>query len=552
MKINVKSVSLYCFLFFFILVTLSACEINIADEGEKENDIFVKEDDVAIRPERGGQIRLFSTKVDTFNPLLSFNSYVKEYSKLMFDSLYEIDERQIARNSLVKSDELSEDGLVWTFNLRDDVRWHNGYPFSAKDVEFTLKILSRLDLDSIYKNNLDGIRSFSVVDDNTFKITTESKDTNLPWKLTFPILPWSYYIDQEGFEIDNKRPPIGTGYYRVLRYDMGERLILERNDNWWKALYDEDERPFLDRIEILFFDDHKKELTAFQNRQVDIAFLDKEMLEQFKNRRDVTFQKYTSNEFEFLTFNLKSDSFVKVDAVRRAIAKGIDRTQIINLLTRKDTSLDNLPIASESWLNDKFLPQFVASKDRARHVLFEEGFLFGDKYFFVIDEDGEERILEIELLVNMDNKKRVMICEDIKTQLEDIGIRVEIIAKERADYFNALTQKNYELAISGIALADYLDFESLYHSKENGLNLAGYESVKMDNLLLQFKETESLDKKRKISEDIRKLLSEDVPYIGLFFYNKALAYNREIFGNLEPRYWHKLNDIKSFAVERKE
>jgi peptide/nickel transport system substrate-binding protein len=123
------------------------------EEKENNKETEYSGDIMDKGPVRGGNLRLFSTVPDTLNPILTKNLYVKDFSELIFESMTKLDKSQKPIPVLADKWEVSQDGLTWVFYLRNDVVWQDGTPFTAEDVEFTLKNILDPKVDTIYKKN---------------------------------------------------------------------------------------------------------------------------------------------------------------------------------------------------------------------------------------------------------------------------------------------------------------------------------------------------------------------------------------------------------------
>ncbi len=493
----------------------------------------------------GGTINLFSTRPDTLNPIQSFNSYVKYYSPILYDGLYRLDSDQIPQNWLAIKENVSQNGLVWTINLREDVLWHNGFRLTTDDIEYTFKNILDPSTENIYKNNLQNVVGFSLIDPLTFQVTLAEKDVFFPWKLTFPILSSSYYR-LEGGE-DKGIPPVGTGPFMFSHFDGEVRMVLKRYESWWGGLTSQEslKKPYLEEVNIIFHTDSSQMPIAFQNGNIDLAILEKESFSPFRNRKDVGFKSYSSNEFEFLALNLNSPSPISQREVRRSISEAIDRNLIINSALGGAGVPSNLPISPESFYYKSFLWTYTPSKDKAHSILFDNNWRLENGLYTKI-KDGISQSIEFTLLINSGNLKRMSVAQIIKDQLRDIGMDVTILALDNQNYYDALLNGKYDVALAGVTLPFHPELKRLYSSREMVINVAGYSEVLTDNLLAIYYSINDLREQVDILEKINFQIKEDVPYLGLYFYENALVYQRNLRGNFSPRAWDEINDITSW------
>jgi peptide/nickel transport system substrate-binding protein len=495
----------------------------------------------------GGKISLFSIRPDTLNPIRSFNAYVKYYAPILYDGLYRLDPEQMPQNWLSEREEVSENGLVWTFKIREGVRWHNGFNVTTDDVEYTFKSILDPANENIYRNNLQNVLSFSVVNSLTFQVTLEEKDVFFPSKLTFPILSAGYYLLDGSEEKDTRIPPVGTGPFMFSYFEGEMKMVLARNENWWGNHLDQNplQRPYLDEVNIIFYKDSSQMAGAFQNGDIDLAIFEQDDFSRFRKRTDIAFKTYASNEFEFLAFNLNSDSPVSQQEVRRSIAEAVDRNLMINSVLGGAGIPSNYPITPESYYFKSFLWSFTPSIDKAHTILFDENWRL-ENGFYTKTKDGISRRLEFTLLINAGNSRRMGVAQNLKDQLRDIGMDVKILVLENQQYYEALMNGDYEVALMGITLPFYPEFKSLYSSRERVINVSGYNEVVMDNLLAIFYSLRDARSQIDMLEKMMIQITKEVPYLGLYFHENALVYQRSLRGDFKPRSWNQIHDITTW------
>ena len=156
-----------------------------------------------------------STAFDTMNPLSSYMQVTYEFFMLVYDSLVKYDENYNAVPDLAKEWSVSDDGLTWTFKLQEGVKWHDGQPFTSKDVKFTYDLMLNTGLGYMYSSYLTGITDIQCPDDLTVVIVTEEPKANMLMNTT-PILPEHIFsaIPETELETWPNESPVGTGPYK--------------------------------------------------------------------------------------------------------------------------------------------------------------------------------------------------------------------------------------------------------------------------------------------------------------------------------------------------
>lgn len=152
-------------------------------------------------------IRLGIAEYDTLNPIVSHNKYVQEISKLIFEPLLTISPDYRIENALAAEwSKINE--TTYLIKLKENILWHDGEKFEAKDVQFTIDRLK--EGNSIYSYNVEKVNGLEVIDDTTVKITLNEEVPFFEYNLTFPILPYHQYITEDFWT--STRMAAGTRY----------------------------------------------------------------------------------------------------------------------------------------------------------------------------------------------------------------------------------------------------------------------------------------------------------------------------------------------------
>lgn len=537
-----KNIILIIFLVLSFIVTLSAC-----DKDKKSLDGLdgIIEDK---GPVRGGTIKLFSTIPDTLNPIFTKNSHVKNFSSLVYEPLIKLDSNQKCVPVLSDKWTVSEDLLTWTFHIRENVFWHDNVPLTAEDVNFTFQIITDVNLQSIYKENLKNVISFSVVDKNNFAVVLKQIDSFTPELMVFPILP-KHYFDGENMSITPKNmSPLGTGAYKFVVYNQGNTIEFTRNEKWWNAKNKDSklpDLPYVDNIVVNIGNNSSEGAKRFQTRDIDILSLEYGDSSKYSARRDLIFQKYPSKKFDYLALNLKS-SFLWSKAVRQAIACAINIDGIISKTLGGNAIASDFPVIPDTWLNKSDTVAYDYNIENAKKILNQDGWteIQGIMYKNIY---GVSRPLKLQLAVNDDNKTRVKVANDIKNNLKDVGIDVEIKLMSWEEEMNIVSKKWYDMALMGVEITSIPEISFMY-STYGGFNSAGYSNQTVDNLLEQIKKEANSATKEEFFKKMKEIITDDVPYVGLYFYHNAVVYNNRIRGEMSPNFWNVYNDINRWYL----
>lgn len=580
LKRNILKKAVLIIILIVINIYITSCNSYMGNfyediDNDDEQLDFVVDDIVDMGPVKGGQLNLFSTPPDTLNPVLTKNAYIKDYLAFVFESLVELDKKQKPVPLLAESWEVSEDLLVWTFKLRDNVYWHDGTPFTSEDVKFTFDVILNSGDDSIYKGNIENIESYNVENDKTFKIKLFEPDSFTPERLIFPIIQSAAKFtgdmgNTEDLEAGEDVPednmegeetaagdgieaatgtnfkPIGTGPYVFKEYKEDEHILLESNEEWWKGIGEGEKGenlPYISRINIKIFKKNSSVGDAFQSNKVDVVHMSRAAWIRYNGRMDITLKRYPSNEFEFIAFNLSND-ILKETEIRKAIAYTVDRTKIINDIMPGEAVASEFPVIPDTWMYDTNVISNEVSLEKARALISESGWE-ENRNGVLSKRIGWRNVpLELELLVNDDNDTRIKVAEEIKKQLGNVGITVNINKVKWDELNKRVKDGKFDMVFLGCTITPVADISFLYSSKEieDGFNIAGYSKESVDSYLELILKENDYSRKKAFFTNLRNIINRDVPYLGLYFYNDAALYNKKIKGILNPGTWTKYED----------
>lgn len=523
------------------------------------NGIYLNNDDIMDKgPVKGGTLNLFSTFPDTLNPLLTKNSYVCDFLSLIYEGLVTLDEKQQPQPLLSDKWLVSSDGLIWNFHMKDGVMWSDGKAFTAKDVEYTFNFLLNADVDSVYKKQLKNIASFMAVDSSNFKIVLLKPDSFTAEMMTFPILP--EHLQNSIFEKDNFKP-VGTGPFKFGEYLRGKSITLKKNDAWWYINAGKDrsnETILMDEICIKLYKSAEDSINAFQVYDIDAACINMDDINKYASRTDMIIKKYASREFEFLSFNLHNPVFADI-SVRKAVSAAIDRQEIVQEILNGYATVCDIPIHPDSWLYGglKSVSAGVNTGKTPKDILLEGGWKEKESGFYKMF-NGINKKLEIELLVNNNNSRRILAAERLCRQLAEAGIAAKVLKLPWSSLYNSIDTGKFDLAYAGCRVTQVPDLSFLYSSgylpaaipvQDNiGRNISGYYSLEAYNLIDQMYKETDYEKKKNILSGFIETVNNDLPYIGLFFLDNAVIYRKNVRGSLKPYVWNKYHDITGWYL----
>ncbi|MBL7068777.1 MAG: peptide-binding protein [Candidatus Omnitrophica bacterium] len=464
----------------------------------------------------------------TLVPILASDSASGDICGLIFNGLVKYDKNINLIGDLASGWEIKDGGLTIIFYLRKDVKWHDGAPFTAKDVKFTYERLIDPQVPTPYSGDFKKVESLKVIDDTTIKVTYREIFSPGLASWGMPIMPEHILKNEDLLTTDFSRNPVGTGPYKFVRWRSGERIDLISNHDYFE------QRPYIDRYIYRIIPDPTTMFLELQTEGVDYMGLTPL---QYKRQTDTPFFKerfrkfrYPAFGYTYMAFNLKDERF-RDKRVRRAINYAVDKEEIIEGVLFGLGRVCTGPFVPESWAYNEDVKPLRYNPDRARKLLKEAGWEDTDNDGW-LDKNGE--VFEFTIITNQGNDTRKHTAEIMQRRLREIGIKVNIRILEWAVFLNEFVNKRrFEALILGWGLSRDPDCYDIWHSsktKEGEFNFVGYSNPEVDRLLEEGRGTFDIIKRKAIYREIHQILYDEQPYLFLYVADALPAVHRRFRG----------------------
>ncbi|WP_024834712.1 peptide ABC transporter substrate-binding protein [Ruminiclostridium josui] len=529
---------------------LSACTVNLNIKSNNQvEDIYEGKYDVLDKgPEKGGSVRLFSTPVDTLNPIVTNNQYVQDFLGLVFEGLFKLDEKQQPVPVLAQSAVTSADGLKITITLKNGIKWHDGAPLQSGDVVFSINSILDTKNGSVYAAGLQNIASVSAGNNNSVVISLKQPDALMIYSLTFPIIPIHYYNKEKLSEKSSKKnlAPIGTGPYTFVSYDAKTGVKLKANDNWWNKGDSELTTPYIQSVEVKIFQNTGKATNAFQSRDVDVVTTDYSEFKNYIGRTDISLKRYPSKNYEFLSLNITKGPMAN-KSLRSALAGFIDKKKLIDTAAYGIAVPAELPLFPNSWINQLVNIEQYSDLKKSKQLMTQNGYVLSHNKYV---SKTNSKAFSLKLIVNQENELRVNTANAIAAQLAKNGITVEVEKLTWENVQNRIKSGAYDMALLGYKISTKPDLSFAYSSDniKTGLNTAKFSNPVVDGYLQQILSQPDGEKQKSLYTNLLKTVLDERPYIGLYFINNSLLCSKNIKGAVNPNIWNSYNDFSQWYV----
>lgn len=463
-------------------------------------------------------------------PALSSDSASSQITARLYIGLVRYNKKLEIEPYAAESYEVLDGGLRLRFKMRRDLKWMDGHPLDANDVEFTYKLMTDPSTPTAYAGDYLRVKEFRKIDDYTIEVFYDKPYTRslISWMIS--ILPKHALEGEDLSTTPLRRKPLASGPFKLKSWEPGTRVTLVANDLYFKG------RPYLDGLVVRTIPDLATMFMELRAGKIDSMELTPQQYvyqtgsKEFKNNYNV--YKDLSLGYTFMGYNLKSPLFSDA-RVRRAFAHAINKEDIISGVLFEQGIPTVGPYIPGTWVyNDKIKP-YAYDMDEAARLLAEAGWSRGKDG--LLAKDGQR--FEFTILVNQGNEQRTKIAVIIQSQLKKLGITAKIRAVEWSAFLSEFVYKGFfDALILGWSTTLDPDLHSVWHSDNafpGGLNFVGYKNDEVDALIEEGRSTFDQNVQKRCYDRVQEILHEEQPYAFLYVpYSLPAVHKR--FRGLEP------------------
>lgn len=434
-----------------------------------------------------------TTDVDNLFPWTATQFQAIDVLTQVYGTLTEFDNDLEVIPSLAEEWEVSEDGLTYTFTLRDDVTFSDGSSFDAQDVVFSYEAIMDEETAAVSATNLAAVEEVTAVAAHTVELSLSAPDAALPSKLgstTMAILPSEADLDEIASQ------PVGTGAFVYESRVPNESLTLKANEDFWGGA------PELDSVEFRVIPDQSAIVAALQAGSVQFAVFDDQLVAETIGG-DVEVTETTQLSYHALQINSRATPLDDLN-VRLAIACAIDRQEVLDTAAMGAGEVTG-PITAPAFRSDPSArPCPERDVEKAKQHLADAGHPDGISLSVIVMQDGYSTA--------------VAEAENIQAQLKEAGITLEIETLESGSYVDRWVAGDFELAVALNGGAPDPDaMYGRYFTSTGNLNpVAGYSSESLDTLFTEGKAETDPEARKEIYDQISRELEDNAAWVWLF------------------------------------
>ncbi|KKI84782.1 peptide ABC transporter substrate-binding protein [Shouchella clausii] len=472
----------------------------------------------------------------SLNPQIAFEAVSNAPLNNIMEGLTRLGSDHTPEEATAESWEISDDGLTYTFHIRDDANWSNGEPVTAEDFEYAWKELVNPETASsaaFLAELIEGAAEYNAgegspedmavtaIDDKTLEVVLTSPQQYFLSIIANP----SFFPVHKATAEDNPDwhteadTYVSNGPFVLAGWDHNSELRMERNDQYWDA-----ENVALDGVKWLMLEDAMTAYQMYEQGNLHAAAPPADMAEQLIAEGEVDLLEQAGTYF--YRFLVTEEPFQN-QKIRHAFAKAVDRQAIVDSVIRQNQEPAGAfvsygftePGGGDFRESGGDLLEYDPDEAKA---LLEEG----------MAEEGYSELPPVTLSYSSGVDEHQRIAETLQQMYqENLGVSVELAVVESSVFLDQ--QRNLELQMSRSSfIADYADPVNFLESFVAGssMNRTGWENEEYDRLIAESKEEGEEERRFALLHEAEALLMEEMPIFPLYFYNQPILENDSVTG----------------------
>jgi peptide/nickel transport system substrate-binding protein len=479
-------------------------------------------------------VAAFPTEPEILNFVIGSDIYVSEIGRYVADGLFDYDKDLNVIPRLAKEWSWTHDHLQLTVKIHENVKWHDGVPFTADDIKYTIdKIKDPKSRSDNKIASFEKVKKVEVLDPYTIRLYYTEPYAPALAALADNIyfIAKHIYENENWFESPYNFKPMGTGPYKFVEWDRGNRIILERNPDYWG-----EKKPYLDRIVYLIRQEETVRFQSLLSGEVDYATM--KPVQWVKEAATPAFEArfhkhlYYVQSFNYVGWNMDgSNSFFLDKKVRQAMALAFDRKGVSDTIFYGLYKVAACSQHPSSWaLNPKIQP-WPYDPEKAKALLEEAG--WSDRNGDGVRENASGKPFRFTALIPAQIEITNQIAQVMREQFRKVGLEMDIQPLEWAVFLQRVKEGKFEAEIAAWSLGlDPVDEYDLWHSSQwpDGINYGKYANKEVDKLLSDARYEFDQEKRKLMYWRSQELIHEDQPYMFLYYPPTLLAIDKRFQG----------------------
>lgn len=512
------------FIFYVLSIILLLSSLTLLNKVNKSISVNV--------PTHGGFLQEGIVGSPRFvNPVLAVSDVDHDLTSLIYSGLVKPSLDNNIVLDLAESYDVSNDGLIYTFKLKDNIYFHDGKKLTTDDVEFTI---NKIQDSTIKSPKRPGFYDVKIEKINEREISFILKKPYSPFieNLTVGILPKHLWVNlsTEQFPLSQYNvEPIGSGPYKITKMETLQKNMLLIPTYYELNAFDKyvNHKPFIEKLIIRFYKDEKALITGYNKKEIEsLNSISPDKISEINIQKNSVIQKTALPRVFAVFFNQNQSEALSFKEVRQALDLVVNRNKIVNEVLYSYGKALYGPMPAELNENTKEV-NIEENIDSALKILSKAGWTLSSTTGIMQKKVSKTKTVQLTFTIStLNSHDLVKTAELVKNDWEKIGAKVEINQYDFGDLQqNIIRPRKFEALLFGEVIGRNMDFFAFWHSSQRndpGLNISMYTNAKVDKLLEDARKTSDIDTRINKYKEFSKEVEKDIPAI--FLYSPEFIY----------------------------
>lgn len=419
-----------------------------------------------------------------------------EINALLFNGLTAHDGENQVVPGLADRWDYDETAYTYTFHLRDGVKWHDGQPLTSADVKFTIEAIMDPENGAENAPNYEDVEEITTPDEQTVVFRLTGPNAAFLEYMTMAVLP-RHLLEGEDMQTSSFfRAPVGTGPYKLERWDVGQAIVLVKNEDYYLGC------PNIDQIIFKIVGDDNAQAVQLESGELDLALLDPRNTQSFAGRDGFTCYDMMTADYRGILFNFWNDYWIENRDLIPAVCCAIDRQAIIDSVLLGQGMAAYSPLQRNIYNNEN-VERYDYDPARSKEILESAGCVMGPDGFY--QRNGQEVGFVISVMAG--EQDRIDIAQAAAQQLREAGIHCTVEIPAKIDWGGQMAG-----LIGWGSPFDADDHTYKVFGTGKGANYSGYSNQRVDEYLTLARQSADPSVRRDYYSKFQEELAADPPY----------------------------------------
>lgn len=419
-----------------------------------------------------------------------------EINLLLFAGLTAHDKNNNVVPGLAEEWTFDKSSNTYRFTLREGLEFHDGEPLTAEDVKFTLDSIMDPDNGSENASNFEDVKAVKVVDDTHVDIQLTAPNVAMLDYLTIGILPKHLLEGEDMATSDFNQNPVGAGPYKLVSWDMGQSITMEKFDNFYLGA------PKIGRVVFKIVEDTDARALQLQSGELNFAQITPKAEKEFTENSDFSVYSMTTADYRGIMYNFNNKLFSENKELPAILSYAVDRQAIIDSVLLGHGQVAYSPLQSGPYNNEN-VERYDYNPQKAQQLLEEAGWAKNKDGIY--EKDGQE--LSFTINCSQGDQVRVDMAKLCAQNFKDIGVRVSVETPAEIDWAG-----QEAFLIGWGSPFDPDDHTYKVFGTDKGANYSGYSNAEVDSILQQARETDDTETRKELYSSFQQELADDPAY----------------------------------------